>query len=120
MSGIIVRDLTSHLLDLIETGNGDKKVRVSVIYDDYEHIQDLQNVHCFDGINWITLTGSDEEEEIINDLKRENEELKKENKHLRCTIESNSQDDYIDYLEKQNKRLSTSKQPGCSAAAPKQ
>ena len=24
---------------------------------------------------------------------------------LRCTIESNSQDDYIDYLEKQNERL---------------
>ena len=35
----------------------------------------------------------------------ENEQLKKENKHLRCTIESNSQDDYIDYLEKQNERL---------------
>ena len=61
MTEIIVRDLASHLLDLIETGNGDKKVRVSVIYDDCEHIQDLQNVHCFDGINWITLTGSDVE-----------------------------------------------------------
>ena len=59
MTEITVRDLASHLLDLIETGNGDKKVRVSVIYDDCEHIQDLQNVYCFDGINWITLTGSD-------------------------------------------------------------
>ena len=57
MSEISVRELTSHLLHLIETGNGDKKVRVSVIYDDCEHIQDLQNIHCFDGIDWITLTG---------------------------------------------------------------
>ena len=32
-------------------------------------------------------------------------QLEKENKDLRCTIESNSQDDYIDYLEKQNERL---------------
>lgn len=38
-------------------------------------------------------------------LEKENEQLKKENKHLQCTIESNSQDDYIDYLEKQNERL---------------
>lgn len=61
MTEITVRDLASHLLHLIETGNGDKKVRVGVSYDDCEHIQDLQNVHCFDGINWITLTGSDYE-----------------------------------------------------------
>lgn len=61
MTEITVRDLASHLLHLIETGNGDKKVRVSVIYDDCEHIQDLQNVDCFDGINWITLTGRDYE-----------------------------------------------------------
>lgn len=39
------------------------------------------------------------------DLAKENRKLKKENKFLRCTIESNSQDDYIDYLEKQNERL---------------
>ena len=45
---------------------------------------------------------------VRNELIRlydENEELKKENKHLRCTIESNSQDDYIDYLENQNEKL---------------
>ena len=41
----------------------------------------------------------------MNELNNENEQLKKENKHLRGTIESNSQDDYIDYLEKQNERL---------------
>ena len=44
------------------------------------------------------------ENEVL-DLLNENEKLKKENKHLRCTIESNSQDDYIDFLEKQNERL---------------
>lgn len=38
-------------------------------------------------------------------LEKENVQLKKENKFLRCTIESNSQYDYIDYLEKQNERL---------------
>ena len=38
-------------------------------------------------------------------LAKENRKLKKENKFLRCTIESNSQDDYIDYLKKQNERL---------------
>lgn len=57
MTKITVRDLASHLLNLIETGNGDKKVRVSVTYDNCEHIQDLQGVHCFDEINWITLMG---------------------------------------------------------------
>lgn len=57
MTEITVRDLVSHLLDLIETGNGDKKVCVSVIYDNCEHIQDLGDVCCFDGINWITLRG---------------------------------------------------------------
>lgn len=61
MTEISVRDLASHLLHLIETGNGDKKVRVSVIYDDCEHIQYLQNVHCFNEINWITLAGGNQE-----------------------------------------------------------
>ena len=41
----------------------------------------------------------------LNIIMEKNEQLKKENKHLRCTIESNSQDDYIDYLKKQNERL---------------
>lgn len=31
------------------------------------------------------------------DLAKENRKLKKENKHLRCTIESNSQDDFLGY-----------------------
>jgi len=57
MTEITVRNLASHLLHLIETGNGDKKVHVSVTYDNCEHIQDLGDVNCFDGINWITLVG---------------------------------------------------------------
>lgn len=46
--------------------------------------------------------------EIVDRLNEQDEQIKKlekENKFLRCTIESNSQDDYIDYLEKQSKRL---------------
>lgn len=43
--------------------------------------------------------------EKLNEIADENEQLKKENKHLRCTIESNSQDDYINYLKKQNEQL---------------
>lgn len=57
MTEITVRDLVSYLMELIETGSSDKKVRVSVTYDNCEHIQDLQGVHCFDEINWITLMG---------------------------------------------------------------
>lgn len=61
-----VRDLASHLLHLIETGNGEKLVMVSVVYDDCEHIQYLKNVHNFDG--WVTITGgNDEREEISSD-----------------------------------------------------
>lgn len=56
-----VRDLASHLLYLIENGNGEKLVRVSVVYDDCEHIQYLNNVHNFDGLDWITITGGNDE-----------------------------------------------------------
>lgn len=56
-----VRDLASHLLHLIENGNGEKLVRVSVVYDDCEHIQYLNNVHNFDGLDWITITGGSDE-----------------------------------------------------------
>lgn len=59
MTEITVRNLASHLLHLIETGKGDKKVRVSVVFDNCEHIQDLEKVYCFDELDWITLTGND-------------------------------------------------------------
>ena len=56
-----------------------------------------------------TINGLDrknnELKERVKELEDENKQLKKENKHLQCTIESNSQDDYIDFLEKQNKML---------------
>lgn len=57
MTEITVRDLTSHLLHLIETGKGDKKVCVSVTYDNCEHIQDLKSMHDFDELDWIILGG---------------------------------------------------------------
>ena len=57
MTEITVRDLASLLLLLVETGKEDKKVRVSVFYDNCEHIQDLKRIHCFDEIDWITLAG---------------------------------------------------------------
>ena len=57
MTEITVRDLASHLLHLIEIGNGDKKVCVSVMYDNCEHIQDLKTIRCFREIDWITLRG---------------------------------------------------------------
>ena len=41
-------------------------------------------------------------------LKDENEQLKEENKELQCTIEANSQDDYIDYLKRENEHINKS------------
>ena len=57
MSEITVRDLASLLLLLIETGQGDKRVSVGVMYGEWEHSQDLKRIHCFDEIDWITLEG---------------------------------------------------------------
>lgn len=77
-----------------------------VDYFDKDHnyiIQDLVNEDEYQ----VGFVNCDEDEflELVNKLVEENRQLKKENKFLRCTIESNSQDDYIDYLEKQNERL---------------
>lgn len=60
-------------------------------------------VDCYD----CNLKNYDGQEivDLLNDLHEENEQLRKENKFLQCTIESNSQDDYIDFLEKQNEKL---------------
>lgn len=54
---------------------------------------------------WHDKSGSQKVCDKLNIIMEENEQLKKENKHLQCTIESNSQDDYIDFLEKQNEML---------------
>lgn len=57
---ITVRELCSALLDIIEEGNGDKTVQVSVIYDNCEHIQDFGNITNIENIPWITLRGAKE------------------------------------------------------------
>lgn len=54
---ISVRELASYLLDLIENGHGDKIVKLSVEWDNCDHIQDLHEIYCFDGVDWVTLTG---------------------------------------------------------------
>ena len=56
---VTVRELAAHLLYLIENGDGDKVVKVSVLYDNCEHIQYMNNVHNFDGIDWITIAGGE-------------------------------------------------------------
>jgi len=48
---------------------------------------------------------NDELVDVLNEQDKIIKKLVKENKHLRCIIKSNSKDDYIDYLEKQNERL---------------
>lgn len=48
---------------------------------------------------------SDKASERITLLEKQNKKLKKENRHLRSTIELNNKDDYINFLEKQNGRL---------------
>ena len=52
-----VKELCSYLLDLIEEGHGGKTVRLSVNYDHCDHVQNLRDIHCFDTLDWITLTG---------------------------------------------------------------
>ena len=55
--GITVRDLASHLLHLIEKGDGEKIIKVSVNYDDCEHIQNLTRIGNYKEIDFITLRG---------------------------------------------------------------
>ena len=55
--GITVRDLASHLLYLVENGDGEKIIKVSVNYDDCEHIQDLKRIGNYKEIDFITLRG---------------------------------------------------------------
>ena len=80
--------------------------------DDWMNEKRISDIWCsetgdigftYDGVD-LTFKGNSLET-FLNELLDENEQLKKENKFLRCTIESNSQDDYIDYLEKQNEIL---------------
>ena len=52
-----VKELVYYLLGLIENGDGDKTVKLSVNYDHCDHIQKLRSIHNFEGIDWITLDG---------------------------------------------------------------
>ena len=55
--GITVRDLAGYLLHLIENGDGENIVKVSVTYDDCEHVQDLKGIGNYKEIDFITLRG---------------------------------------------------------------
>ena len=48
--GITVRNLASHLLHLIENGDG-------VTYDDCEHVQNLKKIGNYKESDFITLRG---------------------------------------------------------------
>ena len=45
------------LKELLEPLNDDLIVKVSVNYDNCDHIQNLKHVDVFDSIPWITLRG---------------------------------------------------------------
>lgn len=75
-----------------DTGLIDEQAELKWFIENVCNINDLKK-------NWLTVCDK------LNEVAEENEQLKKENKHLRCTIESNSQDDYINYLKKQNEQL---------------
>ena len=55
--GITVRDLASHLMHLIENGDGEKIIKVSVTYDDCEHVQHLTRIGNYKEVDFITLRG---------------------------------------------------------------
>lgn len=55
--GVTVRDLASHLLLLIKNGEGDKIIKVSVTYDDCEHVQNLKRMGNHKENDFITLRG---------------------------------------------------------------
>lgn len=57
---ITVRQLAAHLLHLVETGNGDKYVELSVNYDHCDHIQKLGEVWHNENFDWVTLRGKKE------------------------------------------------------------
>lgn len=56
-NGVTIKDLASHLLLLIKNGEGDKIIKVSVTYDDCEHLQHLMRIGNYKEIDSITLRG---------------------------------------------------------------
>ena len=55
--GMTVKELYKSLSVIIGEGDGDKIVTLSVNYSECDHLQDLQSVHNYDGIDWILLNG---------------------------------------------------------------
>ena len=55
---VTVNDLYIELKKLIESGNGNKPVKLSVAWDDYDHLQDLR-AYSTDFDEWILLMGYD-------------------------------------------------------------
>lgn len=55
--GVTINDLASHLLLLIKNGEGDKIIKVSVTYDDCEHVQNLTRMGNYKENDFITLRG---------------------------------------------------------------
>lgn len=69
---------------------------IHIAKDDSDIYQDKETMEILS--DYVILERLNKQDKIIK-------KLGKENKRLRCIIESNSKDDYIDYLEKQNERL---------------
>ena len=55
---VTVDDLYVELKKLVENGDGDKPVKLSVNWDDCEHIRDLRAI-SYDWGSWILLMGYD-------------------------------------------------------------
>ena len=55
---VTVEDLYIELKKLVENGDGDKPVKLSVTWDDCDHIQDLRGFST-DFKGWILLMGYD-------------------------------------------------------------
>lgn len=54
---VTVEDLYVELKKLIKNGEAKKPVKLSVNYDNCDHIQGLKRIHRNDGFDWITLDG---------------------------------------------------------------
>lgn len=55
---VTVNDLYCELKKLVENGDGDKPVKLSVRWDGYDHLQDLRGFST-DFNSWILLMGYD-------------------------------------------------------------
>lgn len=56
---VTVNDLYFELKKLVENGDGDKQIKLSVNFDDCDHLQDLQAFSDDCCEDWILLMGYD-------------------------------------------------------------